>query len=496
VSKFPIRGPAGEVSLVGGMAFEITDRIRTEEALRASEERFAQFMRHLPGLAWIKDLAGRHVFANAAFEREFGLAAGGAAGRTNAELFAPGVAARYNETDRLALGGGYTAVESDPGLSGPMRHWLVTKFPIPGPDGRPALAGGIAIDVTEQKRAEEALREHAELLDLATDAILVHDPAGALTYWNRGAERLYGWSREEALGRRPDALLRTVFPRPREEITAEVARAGHWEGDLAHTRRDGSAVVVASRWTRRLGEGGSLAAILEINTDVTERTQAAELRSQFLARLIAAQEDERGRVARELHDGVAQTLSALHLRVGALTRRPLPAEILGELDELRRAAQAAVEEVRFLARGLRPPVLDELGLLPALTRYAEDFARTHGIRAEVVASGPAGGRLPAEVETALYRIAQEALANVARHSRASTVSVVLLRGPTFVQLLVEDDGAGWDPTSPPADGDAYHHLGLQGMRERAALLGGSLSVESSPGDGTAVCARLPLRGEV
>jgi signal transduction histidine kinase len=259
---------------------------------------------------------------------------------------------------------------------------------------------------------------------------------------------------------------------------------------LIHTRRDGSAVVVASRWAQRAGAGGGPAAVLEINTDVTELRQGAKVREEFVGRLLAAQEEERRKVARELHDGVAQSLTALHLRIGSLAQQAARPEVREVLSELNRVAKGAAEEVRFLARGLRPPALDELGLLPALTRYADDFARAHAIRAEVVESGRAGGRLPPAVETALYRIAQEALANVARHSGAASVSIVLLREPSFVQLLVEDDGAGRAPASEPAD--AYAQLGLQGMRERAALLGGRLTIESSPGSGTAVCARVPL----
>jgi signal transduction histidine kinase len=216
------------------------------------------------------------------------------------------------------------------------------------------------------------------------------------------------------------------------------------------------------------------------------------LREPFVGRLIAAQEEERGRVARELHDGVAQTLAALHLRVEALAARAIRPEIRDGLAELKRITQGATEEVRFLARGLRPPVLDELGLLPALTRYAEDFTRTHGIAADVVAGGWADDRLPPAVETALYRIAQEALANVARHSGATAVTVVLLREASSAQLLVEDNGAGWDVGAESGAETAYHHLGLQGMRERAALLGGAVSFESSSGSGAAVCARLPL----
>jgi PAS domain S-box-containing protein len=493
VSKFPIRGPDGEVSLIGGMAFEITDRLRSEQALQSSEERFTRFMRHLPGLAWIKDSAGRYVYANDhTLARWRAIGVPGALGLADDDFIPPAIAAQVREEDRRVLTT-RTAAQSVHGFEEPdgsRTYWLVTKFPIAGHHGDPPLVGGVAIDITEQARAERVLREQAELLDLATDAILILDPSGKITYWNRGAERLYGWGRGEALGQNVRTLLRTEFPQPLPEIMAEVLRSGHWEGELTHTRRDGLPVVVSSHWNPRLDGNDKLAEILEISTDVTARKQATEMREQFVGRLIAAQEEERGRAARELHDGVAQTLTALHLRAEALAARAALPEVRDELADLKRLAQGAAEEVRFLARGLRPPVLDEFGLLPALTRYAEDFTRTHGIAAEVVASGRTDGRLPPAVETALYRITQEALANVARHSGATAVSIVLLHEPSFVQLLVEDNGAGW--AAPPDAADPYFHLGLAGMRERAALLGGTVSVESSADAGVAVSARVPL----
>src|SRR5205807_3980760 len=128
----------------------------------------------------------------------------------------------------------------------------------------------------DQKRAEEALRERAQLLDLTHDTIFVRDMNDVITFWNRGAEELYGWSSEEAVGRVTHELTKTTFPAPLKEINAELLKTGRWEGGLVHTRRDGTLVTVASRWALQRDDSGNPLAILETNNDITERKEAEE----------------------------------------------------------------------------------------------------------------------------------------------------------------------------------------------------------------------------
>jgi signal transduction histidine kinase len=214
-----------------------------------------------------------------------------------------------------------------------------------------------------------------------------------------------------------------------------------------------------------------------------------EVRQQLLKKLLSAQEDERRRIAQDLHDEIGQALTSLLLGLRTVTDAATLEAARGRTDDLRRVVVSALEEVRRLARGLRPRVLDDLGLTAALERCAADYAQAHAIEVEVAADDPAAGRLPEEVETALYRIAQEALTNTAKHAAAKHVRVVVARQPGFVQLLVSDDGCGF--TCPGPGG----HLGLSGMQERAALLGGSVTVETEPGEGTRVNVRIPYGEE-
>lgn len=211
-------------------------------------------------------------------------------------------------------------------------------------------------------------------------------------------------------------------------------------------------------------------------------------RSRLLQVLLTAQEEERGRIARDLHDQIGQSLTALLLGLDRQLERavPLPADAQAELLRLRRLAAVTLADVRRIALDLRPSLLDELGLAAALRRFAREQHERYGIAVTVLAEVPE--RLSRQVETVLYRVAQEALTNVVRHARATEASIVVTVSRGSVQLVVEDDGVGFDPAAlAPAE-----RIGLIGMRERLELLGGSLRLESAPGGGCSVHGRLPL----
>jgi signal transduction histidine kinase len=202
-----------------------------------------------------------------------------------------------------------------------------------------------------------------------------------------------------------------------------------------------------------------------------------------LRRIVAAQELERQRLARELHDETGQALTSILLGLKRLDGAGSP-EAVASLREL---VVATLQDVRRLAVELRPKVLDDFGLVPALERLTQGFAEQTGIAVDLEA-GAIAERLPVEVETAIYRIVQEALTNVVKHAQAHSVSVVLTRGDGRIKAVIEDDGTGFEPETRGGDG-----IGLVGMRERIELLDGSLAVESSPRSGTTVAIEVPVR---
>jgi two-component system sensor histidine kinase UhpB len=215
----------------------------------------------------------------------------------------------------------------------------------------------------------------------------------------------------------------------------------------------------------------------------TQERDADRLR-HLAGQILRAQEEERRRIARELHDEAAQSMTSLLVRLRLLEQARTPDVAQQRVQELRELTTRALDDVRRIAVELRPSVLDDLGLVDALHAHIDGLNRTGAVRTTCTADGLDGARLPAEVELALYRVAQEALTNVRRHAGATQAKVRLTRAGGAVELLVEDDGAGFDPSRPRAETG----LGLAGMRERMALIGGSLAVRSAPGQGTKIIA--------
>ena len=296
-------------------------------------------------------------------------------------------------------------------------------------------------DVTSQRKQLQELERQATLLDLARDAVMLRDMQGNIQFWNHGAEEMYGWKKEEAIGKTTHELVKTEFPRPFKQIEAELLRTGHWEGELVHTRRDGERRVVNSRWALLKPDQGTPVAI-EINTDVTEKKLSEENLRQLSGYLMRVQDEERRRIARELHDSTGQKLVALKMSLeaaGMLTdQKPRKQNNLTECVNL---ADEAIKEIRTIAQLLHPPVLDEAGLVSATQWMVDGFSNRSGIKVKLDLS-PELGRLPGNVEIALFRIIQESLNNVRKHSQAKTATIELKADPDKVILQISDDGKG------------------------------------------------------
>ena len=233
----------------------------------------------------------------------------------------------------------------------------------------------------------------------------------------------------------------------------------------------------------------NLAAVAIQNTWLLSEVQSSNKQLHALSqRLLQAQEDERLHLSREIHDESGQLLAALSVQLGLLEREAGGDEIVARsMKDLKRTASELQAKLHQLAVDLRPASLDHLGLVTALSQYIEEFSRQYDLNAEFEAVGMEGQRLPGEVETAIYRIVQESLTNVALHAEAQQVDVLLTLRGNLVIAIIEDDGVGFRPTSPTLDS----HLGLFGMRERVEMLGGKMLIESAPGKGTTISVEVP-----
>lgn len=240
--------------------------------------------------------------------------------------------------------------------------------------------------------------------------------------------------------------------------------------------------------------GQQLGVVIE-NARLWEDLREKErVRGQLLEQVISAQEEERKRIARELHDDTGQAITSLMVGLRAASDVCEPAT-RARLDHLREIAAQTLNSVKRLARELRPPLLDDLGLPAALERYLASYRTTFNVNTDLQVAGfSANGRLAPEIELALYRIVQEALTNVAKHAHARNVSIVVERKAHSVIAIIEDDGQGFDVRAV-MDAGRESQLGLYGMRERAELLGGHLYIESTPGKGTSVFVEVPTNDE-
>jgi PAS domain S-box-containing protein len=343
-------------------------------------------------------------------------------------------------------------------------------------------------DVTDRKQQAAALRDQVELLDLAHDAIVKCKLDGTVLFWNRSAERVYGWSREEALGKNASTLLHTRFPRPLPEILKILIGEGSWRGQIVDTTRDGTPVVIDSQWALKRDEMGQPAEILGINRDITERMQAEEQLRNLAARLQSAREEERTRIAREVHDQLGQMLTALRMDVLRIAGKAPEGEVLEDLRAVSALIDTTIGSVQQISTHLRPAILDDLGLGPAVEWQAQEFQERTGISCAVSTEAvkiQAGRR----ISTAVFRIYQEILTNVTRHAKATKVKVALRQEAGDLVLEVTDNGRGITDDELNGSGS----LGLLGMRERARMMSGQIDFRAVPGNGTRVTVRIPAR---
>ena len=351
------------------------------------------------------------------------------------------------------------------------------------------LARRDLLDSAELLKASEA--RYRGLFNNASDAIFVHDLDGNIIEVNESASTLTGYS----VGELTTMSLSQLFTAESLDVAtgeydALVAdRAASKRIELELRRKDGVVRVVESAASLISGDSQAVA-VQATARDVTELKRQREGLERYLSEVTKAQEEERKRIARELHDETAQDLATLLLDIETVTRAAEgPAEqTLERLQSLRNRAESIMQGIRRMSHELRPDILDHLGLVPALEWLADEMGTTRGIETSVVVLGTSR-RLPPDVELLLFRIAQEALSNVRKHAEATQAEIRVEFGPQHVGLAVADDGKGFVLPQRLGDFAAGGKLGILGMQERARALGGELSVRSEAHVGTTVSVR-------
>jgi PAS domain S-box-containing protein len=376
------------------------------------------------------------------------------------------------------------------------------------------------IDLRERKRHEQRLAEQARLLDLSNDAIIVRDANDRITYWNKGATKTYGYTREEALGKVTPHLLKTEHSEPLSKIYEKLLRDNYWEGEIGHTRRDGRRITVFSRWVLDRDARGNRAYVLETNNDVTRRKQMEidlqeskklleervrertrelrmtnkELRDEIARRkglegeILEISDREQQRLGQEIHDGLCQHLTAVAFMARSVALRLKNHRVIeiGDIEKIAQLVNDAATDTRNLSRALHRIDVDSAGFITALEDLVDREIWRIPCRLQVKPSFHIEDDIAAGE---LYRIAREAVINANKHSEAREIVIRLERVRSEMVLRVIDDGVGF-----PSDPKTKRGLGAHIMGYRARLMGARLEIDSPKGGGTRVSCYLPDRG--
>jgi PAS domain S-box-containing protein len=495
--------------LLGGVNIlvDITDRKRADE----SQALLAAIVESSDDAIISKTLEGRILSWNAGAERLFGYTAPEAIGQPISLIIPPEMLDEEGMILERLRGGERVEHFETVRMSKEGRRLDIslTISPVRDSAGRVVAASKVARDITARKQLEaalagvkgEQLRQSEERFRVMVEgvrdyAIFMLDPEGHVVSWNAGAERIKGYRAAEILGQHFSKFYTRddiEGGKPEHELLVAAAE-GRLEDEGWRVRKDGTTFWANVVITALRDQIGSLRGFAKVTRDITERKQAEELRARLTTQVLAAQDDERRRVARELHDETGQSLTGLLVGLRTIEGAPTLAEAAELAQQLRGIVAQSLGNVRRLARGLHPRVLDDLGFAAAVTGQVQEFAELHGIAVDARVKVPDADRLPPLLQTTLYRVLQEALTNVARHAEARHVRVRLGREAATLTLCVQDDGIGMTPQVAlgPLGAGNHRGRGLEGMRERVALLGGSVHVESEPGVGTTITARIPV----
>jgi PAS domain S-box-containing protein len=472
-------------------------RKRADQALRESEERMTLAAQATGVGVWMWNIPSNEVWGSERWLVLFGFA-------PDTAVTFEKVIQRIHPDDRKMVEDGVRRALADWSdylgdfrvvLPDGTERWIVSRGRIyQDSHGKPARMVGTAIDITHRKQTELALVEselrYRTLFETAPEGILLIGTDGRVRAANPAQARLYGYESPQQL----EGLYAPLFvaEKDREQAARNMKDLLNGEErparDYTALRRDGSEFMVEVTSAILRGPGRELQGYLCLTRDITESKRSEEALRDLSGRLISAYEEERARLARELHDDVTQRLARLAIDAGRVERGANEVSPAETMRSVRDGLVSLSEDVHALSYRLHPAVLEDLGLVEALKAECERFSRQEAVSTDVTLKElPAV--LPPGAALCLFRVTQEALRNVARHARARTVKVSVRTLDGGLQLAVRDDGAGYDPglqRERPS-------LGLASMRERVRLLAGELDIESAPGQGTTILVWVPLK---
>ncbi|MDM7921131.1 MAG: PAS domain S-box protein [Pyrinomonadaceae bacterium] len=529
----------GTVKRVYGITVDITQKKNAAEQLRISEANLRLVTDSIPALVSYIDSSERYRFANRRYQEWFGVELDEVVGKPMIEVLGEEAYEVFKPKIDEALNGSAVSFDTWANYKNAGRRYVHVSY-VPDRDGTGSVVGYYVLvtDLTELRRSEELLRMSEERMRILTEsftdyAIISTDVEGRIDSWNPGASNIFGHAEDEVIGKPADILFTPEDVRkgvPLREME-EARQKGRAVDERWHVRKDGSRFF-ATGVMAPLYVGDMLTGYAKIAADLTEKKRNAEAlqrahdemehrvvertreiaamnevllkeisdrktaerqKIELLQRLVSSQEDERRRIARDLHDQLGQRLTALRLKLASLREACAGnKELALRTERLQDIAALLDSEVGFLTWELRPSAIDELGLVNAIRAFVGEWSRHFDMEIDFHSAGLADVEFRREVEIQLYRIVQEALNNVVKHAEATRVEVLFERTGNSAVLIVEDNGIGFDNGTPRPASHSPGGLGLSGMRERTELIGGSLEIDTEPGLGTSIHVRIPI----
>jgi PAS domain S-box-containing protein len=497
----------GQLIEAVGTVQDVTERKRAEDELGKNQQLLQAIVDNSPAHIYVKDLEGRFLLVNRGLAELFNRSKEEISAKNTHDLVAKEDADLHRANDLEVLRSGKPVVreESNQESDGVHTYYSV-KFPLIGEDLKPYALGGISTDITEKKRAEEAVLREKHFSDTAIDALpgifYLYDEKGHFLRWNKNFEQVSGYSAAEIALMHPLDFFAGEEKELLQRRIGEVFFEGESSVEASFVGKDGTATPFFFTGKRIVLD--QRPCLIGVGIDITERKQADQqiLQSREQLRALTAhlqdiREEERTRIAREVHDVLGQLLTALKIDIRMFAKKLSDYEtaegrlnLTKRINTMQELTDEVIKTVQQISSELRPGVLDSLGLVAAVEWQARDFEKRTDIAC--LCDLPASAiEISPEQATALFRIFQEILTNVARHAAATQVNIKLCCNNDEVVLLVSDNGRGITQEQLT---DAAS-LGLLGMQERARLLGGALSVTAEPGVGTEVEARLPIEAK-
>lgn len=496
-SDYLEKGETGPRLLERSIRYAV-ERYRLQEELKESRERFALFMRYLPGTAYIKNDEGKILFMNECAEKYFDWNPETILGKSDFDFWPADRAAEIREVDRtiLATGKCHQSIE-DIHTENKSFAFLTHRFPI-FRKGLPTLIGGISIDITERRRAQNALveseRKYSTLVENSHTGIYINRN-GKIAFANNRFAEIFGYTREELTGIDTGRL---TYPEDRPYIDDAIKKCleknrGSLEYEARCLTKDGNILWIENIITPIQYEGEP--AVLGNIFDITKRKKMeanlkrSEQDLRFLSsQLLKAQEEERKRIARELQDTIAQDLAAIKVFLNDTFKQADkgPSSSGVSLECINLMVGTSIKELRRIMTDLRPRMIDELGILAAINSHCREFQEIYNTIVLEKQVAIKENEIPSPLKIVIYRILQEALNNIAKHSMANLAQLAISKNDGKIEMVVRDNGLGFDIKNALSPGNTNRGLGIIGMKERAELSKGAFFIDSRKGSGTRV----------